>query len=88
MVKELQYLDTVTPFLLYNICLMVPRETIQNEVKLCLCRIKDDMAITGDTCAEAVLFEMATMEPPEINIRQNVSRIPKAKSSQALIKLP
>eukprot|EP00956_Cyclotella_meneghiniana_P010075 scaffold13929_cov79-Cyclotella_meneghiniana.AAC.5 len=87
-VKELQAMETITPILLYNVCAMVPRQTIQHELTFCLNKIKEDMMVAEDILASDVSFVTATSEPPQVNVRHNVAHVPKAKSSQALMKLP
>jgi hypothetical protein len=86
-VKELQAMDTETPIIIFNVCSMNQRQMIQEEVKACLSAIKDDMLEAG-FINEDVNWSTVMTEIPDINLRCNIPNIPKAKSTNALNKLP
>jgi hypothetical protein len=88
-VKELQSMDTETPIIIYNLCSMNQRSVIQEEIKLCLEAIQEDMMrMDGGLFDGEIDWELASASPPEVNLRCNIPNILKAKSTNSLNKLP
>lgn len=81
-VKELQATDTSTSLVLWNVCSMIQRATIQEEFSLCLKMIRNDMdfSIDDDEVDYDVDWATAAVPPPKVNLRSNVPNIPKSKT--------